>query len=243
MKLNIIKIIFILYFLYFLSLLKKRINLSSVAIMITLPPINFILEKSSTIGNKPFYRDSILKTSKILTNNWKVFRNEVSRCYKSFKTIKGDQFFENIIESDKDWTKLYIKWHSGIDKLALEKCPESCRIINSLKDIKVAMFSVLLPGAKILPHRGIYKGCLRYHLGLVTPNSDDCYISVNKIKYSWKDGEGILLDDTFEHWVVNNTDKTRIILFCDIIKPMNFIGKNINEFIINNLGNYTKRKN
>ena len=81
------------------------------------------------------------------------------------------------------------------------------------------------------------------HIRLGVIKYSTCVLSVNKIKYSWKDGEGILLDDTFEHWVVNNTDKTRIILFCDIIKPMNFIGKNINEFIINNLGNYTKRKN
>lgn len=240
---KIIELILKLYFLYFLYLLKKRIKLSSIAITVTLPPVNYILEKSSTIGNKPFYNDKILKTSRILTNNWKIFRDEVSKCYKSFSSIKGDQFFEDIVQSEKEWTKLYIKWHSDIDKLALKKCPKTCKIINSLKDIKVAMFSVLLPGAKILPHCGIYKGCLRYHLGLITPNSDDCYISLNQIKYSWKDGEGILLDDTFEHWVVNNTNKTRIILFCDIVKPMNFIGKNINEFIINNLGYYTKRKN
>ena len=41
------------------------------------------------------------------------------------------------------------------------------------------MFSVLAPGAKILPHDGVYKGCLRFHLGLSTPNSDDCFIIIN----------------------------------------------------------------
>ena len=105
----IIKLILTLYFLYFLYLLKKRINLSYIAIMITLPPINYILEKSSTIGNKSFYNDKILKTSRILTNNWKIFRDEVSKCYKSFSSIKGDQFFEDIVQSEKEWTKLYIK--------------------------------------------------------------------------------------------------------------------------------------
>ena len=57
----------------------------------------------------------------------------------------------------------------------------------------------------------MYKGCLRFHLGLSTPNSDDCFIIINGEKYSWRDGEGILLDDTYEYEVHNNTDETRII--------------------------------
>ena len=59
------------------------------------------------------------------------------------------------------------------------------------------MFSLLEPGTKIYPPKlYIYKGLLRYHLGLITPNSDNCFISVNNIKYSWKDGDGIIFDDT-----------------------------------------------
>ena len=109
--------------------------------------------------------------------------------------------------------------------------------------IKIAMFSVLAPGAKILPHKGVYKGCLRFHLGLSTPNSDDCFIIINEEKYSWKDGEGILLDDTYEHEVHNNTEETRIILFCDIVRPLNFIGSSINNTIMNLFSFFTLRKN
>ena len=196
---------------------------------------NPIFKKSSLIGNNPFYPDTILPEALYLTKNWKIFRDEAVNSYKTFSTIRGDMFFGNdIIKNDHEWKKLYIKWHSDINSTAKEKCPNSCRLIESLPNVKIAMFSVLAPGAKILPHKGPYKGCLRYHLGLATPNSNECFISVNNIKYSWRDGKGILLDDTFEHWVHNNTNKTRIILFCDIVRPMNVVGSSINNFLIKN---------
>lgn len=194
---------------------------------------NPIFHYSSLVENKPIYDSSLLKTSQILTENWTIFRKEVLNSYENYTSIKGDQFFEDIVKTDKEWTKLYIKWHSTIDPIAKKLCPETCKIIDSLPDIKIAMFSVLTPHAKILPHRGLYKGCLRYHLGLATPNSEKCYISIGGEKYHWKDGEGILFDDTYKHWVENNTDKVRIILFCDIVRPMSFLGRTINKMLLN----------
>jgi len=198
---------------------------------------------TSLIGNEPLYEDSLLPESRMLTKNWKVFRDEALATYKTYSSIKGDMFFEDIVDTKEEWKKLYIKWHSKIDPIARKKCPKSCAIIEKLPNVKVAMFSVLAPGAKIHPHKGPYKGCIRYHLGLATPNSSDCFISVDNKIYSWKDGEGILLDDTFEHWVANNTDQTRIILFADIVRPMSFVGKHINAFIMNNIASITSREN
>ena len=204
---------------------------------------NQIYTYTSCIGNDPFYSDYLLETSQILTKNWKVFRDEALSTYKSYNSIKGDLFFTDIIENKSEWTKLYIKWHSDIDPIARKKCPKSCQLIESLPDVKIAMISVLLPGAYIKPHYGPYKGCVRYHLGLVTPNSDECYIVVNKLKYCWKDGEGVLIDDTYNHWVKNNTNKIRIILFCDIVRPLTSFGDYLNNFIMNKFGYLTARNN
>ena len=38
-------------------------------------------------------------------------------------------------------------------------------------------------------------------------------------KYSWRDGEDVVFDDTYEHDVHNNTEHRRIILFCDLRRP------------------------
>ena len=78
----------------------------------------------------------------------------------------------------------------------------------------------LPPGADLGKHRDPYAGSLRYHLGLVTPNDDRCFINVDGIDYSWRDGEAVIFDETYIHWAANNSDKNRIILFCDLERKM-----------------------
>lgn len=56
---------------------------------------------------------------------------------------------------------------------------------------------------------------MRYHLGLFTPNDDRCWIRVDGNPYSWRDGEGVVFDETHIHWAANETEQDRIVLFCD----------------------------
>lgn len=65
-----------------------------------------------------------------------------------------------------------------------------------------------------------YAGSVRYHLGLFTPNDDRCFIEVDGQRHSWRDGEAVIFDETYVHWAENKSDQTRIILFCDIERPM-----------------------
>lgn len=84
------------------------------------------------------------------------------------------------------------------------------------------MFASLPPGGTLNRHRDPYAGSLRYHLGLSTPNSERCFIEVDGQRYSWRDGEGVLFDETYLHWTQNGSDCERIILFCDIERPMRY---------------------
>jgi len=84
------------------------------------------------------------------------------------------------------------------------------------------MFAELPPGAKLNPHRDPFAGSMRYHLGLATPNDDRCFIEVDGERHSWRDGEGVIFDETYIHWAINGSDSDRIILFCDIERPMRY---------------------
>ena len=57
-------------------------------------------------------------------------------------------------------------------------------------------------------------------MGLITPNSPDCYINVDGETYYWRDGEAVVFDETFIHYAENKTDQNRIILFADVERPM-----------------------
>jgi beta-hydroxylase len=78
----------------------------------------------------------------------------------------------------------------------------------------------LPPGGQLNKHRDPFSGSLRYHLGLATPNDDRCFIAVDGQNYSWRDGEGVVFDETYIHDAYNRSESNRIILFCDIERPL-----------------------
>ncbi|MNF79327.1 Aspartyl/Asparaginyl beta-hydroxylase [compost metagenome] len=53
-----------------------------------------------------------------------------------------------------------------------------------------------------------------------------------------------MFDETYVHWVKNETEKTRVILFCDIERPLsNRIMTRINRWISSLLGRATAPQN
>lgn len=205
---------------------------------------NNIFTATSSIPIQPVYENIFISKEAVdIWTNFEVFRDEAMHVYKNLKTIKGDMFFETLVKDPRDWTKLYLRWYNDIDPIGARLCPKSAAIIRRMPGVRIAMLSVLRPGAKIVPHRGPYRGCLRLHMGLMTPNSDECFIAIGDRTYSWRDGHAVLLDDTYEHFVENNTNAYRVILFCDIDRPMNLLGRLIHKLMIARFGKLTSREN
>lgn len=206
--------------------------------------INPLFTLTSKIPIQPYYHDlTTVYESLLIKLNFKMIQDEVKKLYRNFKTIDDDLFFRGLSQKKCDWTRLYLKWFDKIDPLGQELCPRTTQLMKEMPNVKIAMISVLKPGAKILPHRGPYRGCIRLHMGLFTPNSDECFINLDGKSYSWRDGEVILLDDSYEHYVENNTDKYRVILFCDILRPMNCLGDMMNELLVKYMAKHTHRYN
>lgn len=215
---------------------------------IPLSPISCFVKMCSDKENlTPFVDiEENFEDFKILEDNWQTIKEEALALIEHGKTssIQGDQFFSEKITSDGKWKKYYIKWYQPVSDEVEKDCPKTVELINSIPQVKLAMFSILEPGAYIKPHLGPFKSCLRYHLGLDTPEDENCFISVDGEKYSWKNGESVLFDDTFEHWVKNDTNKRRVILFCDVQRPLRSGFSNaINSFIVNKLAPITTRIN
>jgi beta-hydroxylase len=161
---------------------------------------------------------------KILQDNWQVIRDEAIslnneahiKASKDLDDLGFNSFFRT------GWKRFYLKWYGANLKSAEQLCPKTLQLLNQLPSVKGAMFTMLPPGSRLGKHRDPYAGSLRYHLGLVTPNSDDCYISVDGQTYSWRDGEAVMFDETYIHHAENKTDQNRIILFLDVKRPVNF---------------------
>jgi beta-hydroxylase len=127
-----------------------------------------------------------------------------------------NSFFKN------GWRRFYLKWNDASHPSAVRFCPRTVALLQRIPSVKAAMFAELPAGGKLNRHRDPFAGSLRYHLGLATPNSNACFIEVDGEHYGWRDGEGVMLDETFIHWAQNGSDRDCLILFCDIERPMRY---------------------
>lgn len=187
-------------------------------------PINIFMHKFSRVANTPFVPLSEFPELARLQENWPIIRAEAEHLL-ALKKIKAaeqnddagfNSFFKN------GWKRFYLKWYDASHPSAERLCPQTYALLQSIPSVKAAMFAELPPGGKLNPHRDPFAGSMRYHLGLATPNDDRCFIDVDGERHSWRDGQGVVFDETFIHWAINGSESDRIILFCDVERPMRY---------------------
>jgi beta-hydroxylase len=188
-----------------------------------LAPLNVIFYIFSAVPRTPFIDLKYFPELEVIKKNWETISLEAINLFErqlitSDSERHDDAGFHTFFK--KGWRRFYIKWYGDYHESAKLLCPQTISILENVKNLNAAMFAVIPPGGKLNKHRDPYSGSLRYHLGLSTPNSDDCFICVDNAQYSWRDGEGIVFDETYVHWVENNSNKHRLILFCDIERPV-----------------------
>lgn len=206
-----------------------------------------ILNNSHPFTNKPGFLspDEILFPNYMKVRDaYEVILNETLKNIDNVTSFSNDPLFSPNIERG-DWKKFYIKWYNDIDSLARRLMPMTCKIIESIPEVHLAMISVMEPGTRIAWHRGIFAGCLRYQLALQTPKDGNCFIRlVNGDVYRWKDGEDFMFSDLVFHSVENNSNERRIVLFLDVERPMR--DKSWTKFLQDNIkivGLMAKRSN
>ena len=201
-------------------------------------PFNLFMYAFSKVPTTPYLPVSHFPELQALTDAWPIIREEaIILCEQErIAAAKGnnDAGFNSFFKTG--WKRFYLKWYSAQHPSAIMYCPKTVAILRGIPSVKAAMFAELPPGAKLNPHRDPYAGSIRYHLGLVTPNNDACYINVDGVPYSWRDGESVMFDETYIHEAYNNTDIDRIILFCDVERPMKYRwAQAVNRFLADNI--------
>lgn len=189
-----------------------------------LAPVNCFLYLFSKLPSRPYLAPSDFPDLSPLQEHWEEIRQEGQNLLRAGEIKRSDQYndvgFNSFFKSG--WKRFYLKWYGDSHPSAMKLCPRTTELVQSIGSIKAAMFAELPPGSKLVRHRDPYAGSYRYHLGLDTPNDPGCYINVDGESYYWRDGEPVMFDETFIHYAENTTEQNRIILFCDIERPMKY---------------------
>ncbi|GFM79447.1 aspartyl beta-hydroxylase [Pseudomonas cichorii] len=224
-----------------LPLLRQFVNHSAL-----FAPYNTLMYLFSRVPSKPYLDRSKFPELDILKDNWETIRDEAMHLfdegYIRAAEKNNDAGFGSFFK--KGWKRFYLKWYDKALPSAETLCPKTVALVNSIPNVKGAMFALLPGDSHLNPHRDPFAGSLRYHLGLSTPNSDACRIFVDGQEYSWRDGEDVMFDETYVHWVKNETQTTRVILFCDVERPLtNGFMTRINRSVSAFLGRATAPQN
>lgn len=121
------------------------------------------------------------------------------------------------------WDGFYFYRHGERREENFRRCPRTAMALEALPLVHIrkhapeVMFSVLEPGTHILPHRGVTNTRVVCHLPLIVP--DGCALVVGGETHHWREGRGIVFDDTFEHEAWNRGTRTRVVLIADVWNP------------------------
>merc|ERR1712014_450333 len=106
-------------------------------------------------------------------------------------------------------------------------CPRTRAILQGIEAVsghhkhfpheETALFSWLTPGTHLRPHCGPTNTHLTCHLGITIPPG--CKIRVGHEWRDWEEGKCIVFDDSFEHEVRHDGDRTRIVLLIRFWHP------------------------
>lgn len=127
------------------------------------------------------------------------------------------------LAKDGTWSGIFLYGVGGKkDPMYEQFFKETYEVLDQLpisKNFGFALISKLSPGVRILPHCGSSNLRFRYHLGLDVPEPDKVKIRVGKDWKHWKEGKAYGFDDSFQHEVIHDGEKDRVVLIVDVWNP------------------------
>ncbi|PVY78421.1 beta-hydroxylase [Tamilnaduibacter salinus] len=188
-------------------------------------------------GRRPIMDVDQFPELDVIRQNWQTIREEAlalheSRVFDQTSDPNSSAYYDIGFRTfyKYGWSKYYLKWYGTRHRSALSSCPETLRILDQVPCVNGAMFSVLPVGSKLTRHADPMACSMRYHLGLATPNDSQCYINIDGMDYSWRDGDDLLFDETYLHYARNDAAADRLILMCDVERPTWIVGRIVNFF-------------
>jgi aspartyl/asparaginyl beta-hydroxylase (cupin superfamily) len=200
-------------------------------------PLNALLDVWTGGRNRPIFFDidEVAPALRELDRNYVEIRQEIDTILPNRASLPRYHDVDPLQyrisgwhEADRNWRVLMLYALGQRPRANCERAPRTSALCARIPNLFQAFLSSLDPGKSIPPHRGPYRGYLRYHLGLKVPRNNPPSIRIKDRRYQWKEGESILFDDSWEHEVHNQSDDTRVVLIVDILRPMPAIPHAIN---------------
>ncbi len=186
------------------------------------------IARFSLVSNDPVLDVRDFAWTEALRANWQAIRAEAIAAAldphqaPSLAHISPDH---RAIAPANKWRSFFLYGYGYYVPENLERCPETSRLVESIPGLNSAFFSILAPGTHIPVHRGVTKGLITCHLGLIIPRDGDARMRIDDRVVRWSEGETLVFDDTYDHEVWNDTSGTRVVLLIQFRRPLRQPGR------------------
>jgi aspartyl/asparaginyl beta-hydroxylase (cupin superfamily) len=190
----------------------------------------------STVGNPPVFSNSTFPWTSLLEENYLAIRKEVDKILlynEALPNLQDIQHEQSSITTDNKWKTFFLYGFGQKAEQNCAVCPNTTAVVEQIPGLLTAFFSILHPKKHIPAHKGLFKGIIRSHLGLVIPGKNgECRMRLDKQTLHWQEGKAFVFDDTYRHEVWNDSENIRVVLLIDTIRPFKKPFSKINESII-----------
>lgn len=195
------------------------------------------LGRQSLVPDTPVLDPTQFAFTSKLEANWQEIRDEAAAILKyrdsipSFDQVSPDQ---KRISKGGSWRTFFLFGFGEQLEKNCKKAPATAALLAQISGLQTAWFSILAPGYHIPAHRGVTKGILTCHLGLIIPQErEQCRIRVEDETLVWQEGKTLMFCDGYDHEVWNDTDEERTVLLIQFDRPMRLFGRIAAKTFIN----------
>lgn len=192
--------------------------------------------RNSPVGSEEIISPAAFPWVAELEANWETIRRELDGVLETRTSLPSMQLLsptQYLVTKENVWKAFVFSAFGVRSEDNCRRCPETARLIDRIPNLELAFFSVLEPGAHLRAHRGVYKGLIRAHLGLLVPEPRTrVRMQVGSRLVHWEEGRCVLFDDTYVHEVWNDTGSVRVVLLIDVHRPLRPPLASINEWIL-----------
>jgi beta-hydroxylase len=187
-----------------------------------------LIRTSSLVSNAPVLDVRAFPWTRDLRDQWQAIRDEAVRvalpegAAPPLAAIAPDPFTLAAVDR---WRSLVLCGYGYAIDANLARCPATAQALRGIPGLTNAMFSIIAPGTHIPAHRGVTKGLITCHLGLVVPRDGDVRMRLDNRMLRWAEGETLVFDDTYPHELWNDAGSTRVILVLQFKRPLRQPGR------------------
>ena len=172
-------------------------------------------------GEPMFFNPCDFAWATDIENHWQELRGEVQNLVRDTDKEFTSNSYVGLTQGDSWSSYTFLFWQIRARKERLGgKCPTLTGYLKHVPGLVSFSLSRLSPHTTVEPHRGDTNAVMRCHLGIEIPAGlPECGLQAGTQQQAWDEGKWLFFNDAFKHSAWNNTDKRRIVIIMDVIRP------------------------